>query len=137
MFLNLAPLRRDPVLAAFDQLLADTTRRAPSTAVRVNGYQTDEAYILVLETPGLSVDQIEVKVENGGLSVLGRGQAPSQGEQRLVHRELPHSPDFSRRFSFGDDADLEQASAELKDGLLSIRIPRRQPGARRIAIVAA
>lgn len=137
MFLNLAPLRRDPVFAAFDQLLADTTGRAPSAAVRVNGYQTDEAYILVLETPGLSADQIEVKVENGGLSIHGRGQAPSLGEQRLVHRELPVSPDFSRRFSFGDDANLEESSAELKDGLLTVRTPRRQPGSRRISIVAA
>jgi len=137
MFLNLAPLRRDPVFAAFDQLLADSSRRAATPSVRVNGYQTDEAFILVLETPGLSADQIEVKVENGGLSVVGKGQPPSQGAQRLIHRELPLSPDFSRRFSFGEDADLEQASAELKDGLLSIRIPRRQPGARRIAIVAA
>lgn len=137
MFLNLAPLRQDPVFAAFEQLLAEPRGGRAESAVRVNGYQSDAAYVLVLEVPGLSADQIEVKVEQGGLTVQGKGAPIAPEGQHPLHRELPTRLEFRRRFSFAEDADLDQASASLKDGLLHIHIPRRAPGARRIAVVAA
>lgn len=137
MFLNLVPLRRDPFFAAFDQLRGPVAPRAAEPAPRVNGYQTDESYILVLEAVGLTTDQLDVKVENGGLTVQGKGGVELPQTLRALHRELPERTEFSRRFSFGEDANLDDVHAELKDGLLTVRVPRRKPEPRRIAVVAA
>ena len=137
------PLRRDPLFRAFDDLFAeaDTLLRAPtSTATataRVNGYRTEEAYVLVLEVPGLTAEALEIKIEDGALHLAGKATISPPEGARVVHRELADELTLSRRFTFADDADLANTSAELKDGLLTLRVPRTVPTVRRITVKTA
>ncbi|NOY27569.1 MAG: Hsp20/alpha crystallin family protein [Oligoflexia bacterium] len=140
MFLNLSPLVRDPLFRAFDDLLgdADTLLRAPRAAAtelsRVNGYRTDDAYVLVLEVPGLAKDQLDVKVEDDALHLTGTANIATPEGARTIHRELPDQLRLERRFTFASDADLAHSSAELKDGLLTLHVPRTTPTVRHITV---
>ena len=153
MLRTIAPLRRDPFFRAFDELLAETdgllrgarpTRHgsAPAAAggtvhaARVNGYRANDAYVLVLEVPGLTADHVEVKVEDGALLVSGEAEWAAPEGARLLHRERADRLRLARRFTFADDADLASTTAELKDGLLTLRVPRTLPTVRRIQVKA-
>lgn len=140
MFRTLTPFGRDPLFRAFEDLFADAdtrpraARRATAAAARVNGYRTQDAYVLVLEVPGLSAEQVEIKVEDGALHVAGQASfSPPEGAQAL-HRERADSLSLARRFTFAEDADLAGTTAELEAGLLTLRVPRTAPTARRIPV---
>lgn len=142
MLRTLSPLRNDPFFRAFDHLLADADARwrhapaaaAPAVAARVNGYRTDDAYVLVLEVPGMAPDQVEIKAEGGALLVNGHATTSPPEGARALHRERAETIHLSRRFTFADDADLDHTTAELKDGLLTLRVPRLTPTVRRIEV---
>lgn len=155
MLRTITPLRRDPFFRAFDELLAETdgllrgarpTRNgsAPAGAgaggtvhaARVNGYRANDAYVLVLEVPGLTAENVEVKVEDGALLVSGEAEWAAPEGARLLHRERADRLRLARRFTFADDADLAGTTAELKDGLLTLRVPRTLPTVRRIQVKA-
>lgn len=152
MLRTIAPLRNDPFFRAFDELLAETdgllrgarpARTGPTSAAgtvhaaRVNGYRAEDAYVLVLEVPGLTADKVEVKVEDGALLVSGEAEWAAPEGARLLHRERADRLRLARRFTFADDADLADTTAELKDGLLTLRVPRTLPVVRRIEIKAS
>ncbi|MCK6506432.1 Hsp20/alpha crystallin family protein [Myxococcota bacterium] len=151
MLRTIAPLRNDPFFRAFDELLAETdgllrgpraSRPGPLAqgtvhAARVNGYRAEDAYVLVLEVPGLTADKVEVKVEDGALLVSGEAEWAAPEGARLLHRERADRLRLARRFTFADDADLAGTSAELKDGLLTLRVPRTLPVVRRIEVKAS
>lgn len=135
-------LAQDPFLRAFDDLLRDPLLRPaspglrPTQGPRVNGYRTEEAWHLVFEVPGFKADELEVKVEDGGLVVSGSHDRQAPEGARLLRAERPRSLSFSRRFTFPEQAVLDQVQATLKDGLLTLTVPRAQPAVRRIEVKA-
>jgi len=99
----------------------------------VDIYDTEDAVVLVADLPGVSKDNLEVKVEQNVLIISGRSQrAEVAGEERLVEFE---PGDFYRAFTVSDEADVEAVSAEFSAGVLVLRVPRRPPAeGRRIEV---
>lgn len=141
MLRTLTPLRNDAFFRAFDDLLKDPFLRPPASATtagapRVNGYRTDEAWHLVFELPGFSADELEVKVEGGGLTVSGEHEEQAPEGARLLRRERHPGLRFSRRFTFPENARLDEVQATLDGGLLTLTVPCSTPTVRRIEVKA-
>lgn len=97
-------------------------------------HETEKGLDLTLDMPGVSPDNVNLTVENDTVTVVGK-VAPEQ-EGSVVYRET-HIGDYRRVFRLGEDLDAEQISAEMKDGVLTVHVPKAakaQP--RRIDIVA-
>jgi HSP20 family protein len=85
-------------------------------------HETDDRFLVTIEVPGLSRNDIQIECRGNSLSVSGKG-SPADCPQRYHQLERGHGA-FSRVFSFGTDVDGEGVTAELADGVLSITIPK-------------
>jgi len=130
-----ALLRRE-----MDRLFDDVSRddrRGASDAVwapRADVSETDDAYVLALDLPGIDRDTLDVTLDDGTLKISGdRRQVSEQSDGRLHRVERAHGR-FFRSFTLGNDLDAEAIEASYDDGVLTVRVgkseavqPRRIP----------
>jgi HSP20 family protein len=103
----------------------------------VDLYETAEDYVLTAELPGLTRDQIDIHAEERRVVIRGaRGADPGRSipcEQ--YHRVERGHGRFSRAFSLPEIIDVDGITADLKDGILTVTIPKAPDrGARRIDV---
>lgn len=86
-------------------------------------YETNDALNVVLEMPGVEKNSVEVRVEDGVLKIDGRldfskyqGLQPLYTEYNVGH--------YSRSFRLSSKIDQNKIGAELKDGVLSLVLPK-------------
>ena len=85
---------------------------------------SDTAYSVTMELPGVDENNVDLSLENGSLVV--RGEKKTENEQkgdRWYFSERQYGA-FARTFKLPDDADGANANATMKDGVLTISIPR-------------
>ena len=90
---------------------------------RADVWESEEAAHLTIELPGIAKDELDLSVENDRLVVTAtpKAVAPEGSARHLEWRPTA----FHRAFVLTDDADRDAIDAELKNGLLSVTIPRR------------
>jgi HSP20 family protein len=90
------------------------------------------------EIPGVSKDDIDVKVENGTLLLRGEKKQVSEKENDTVHRVERFYGSFTRSFTLPSNLDAGKIEARYKDGVLELVIPKvEEAKPRKIAIQAA
>jgi HSP20 family protein len=82
--------------------------------------------VLKAELPGLSRDDIDVRVENNTLTIRGERKIEKEVREEQYHRVERSYGTFSRSFSLPNTIDTEKVRAELKDGILTLRLPVRE-----------
>ncbi|MCS6885769.1 MAG: Hsp20/alpha crystallin family protein [Acidobacteriota bacterium] len=88
-------------------------------------YETDDGFYLAMDVPGMSEDSLKVRYENRVLTVSGeRKQQEIEGAR--YHRRESFIGRFQRSFSLSPETDPDQIKAELKDGVLTIFIPKKE-----------
>ncbi len=105
-------------------------------AVDADVLENEKEILIVAELPGMKREEIKITVENDVLSIHGDKKAEEElGEERsgslVRERTFGH---FLRSFLLPKYADKEKISAEYKDGVLRIRIPKKEDVVRRIEI---
>ena len=119
------PLR--DLLALHEQIGQLVGTDAPGWTPPVDLYETAAAFVLSAELPGLSRDQIEIHAEDNRIVIRGaRASGPSEKEVpcEQYHRVERGHGRFSRAFALPEAIDVEGVSADLKDGLLTVTIPK-------------
>lgn len=97
---------------------AQTSRGFVPAELRLDG----EDAVVALDCPGMSDDDIEIRIEDGVLIVAGE-RKPADGETaRVVHSEL-RMGSFNRTFRLPRHVDPEAVRATFDRGVLTIRIP--------------
>jgi len=127
------PLR--DLLALHEQLGHLVGTDAPGWTPPVDLYETPNEFVLTAELPGLARDQIDIHAEDGRIVIRGaRGVDPGRDipcEQ--YHRVERGHGRFSRAFSLPEPIAIDEITADLKDGVLTVTIPKsRDRGTRRI-----
>ena len=121
----------------FDETLSrDRTNEmepfTPSWVPIADVYDSPEAYLLELELPGLGQTDIDLQVKGRELTVRGE-RHPAGGPSAAFHRLERRYGAFARSFVFDVDIDAGQVEAEIKDGLLCLRVPKsRTQSAKRV-----
>jgi HSP20 family protein len=85
---------------------------------------TGNEYLLELDMPGVNKEGLEVMVEENELTIIGR-RASDMPQGELCYCESPQA-DFRRTFELGPDVDTSRISAEMKQGVLKLRLPRSE-----------
>lgn len=110
--------------------------RAPARAVvapPVDILESDTEILIVADMPGASATSLKLTVEQGVLSIEAP-TAPATGEVLL--REGVDA-DYGRSFRLPRGIQADAISASLKDGVLSVRVPKRETSpSRRIPVAA-
>jgi HSP20 family protein len=84
----------------------------------------DKTYRIALELPGVAEKDVDLSVHDGVVTVTGKkaSEREEKGETWFFSERSYGS--FSRSFRLPPDADQKKVDAELKDGILTIRVPR-------------
>jgi HSP20 family molecular chaperone IbpA len=90
---------------------------------RIDVYETSEAILVEADMPGVAPTAVEVKIDHGLLTVVGRVQRrPAVDVTQLYEEYVPG--DFYRAFSLGEQVDDGAISAVMKDGVLTVKLPK-------------
>lgn len=138
---DVAFTRWDPLrdlLALHEQIGQLVGTDAPGWTQPVDLYATADAFVLTAELSGLSRDQIEIQAEDNRVTIRGARATGPAGKEvpcEQFHRVERGHGRFSRAFALPDAIDVEGVSADLKDGLLTVTIPKAAGrSARRIEV---
>ena len=93
---------------------------------KVNVYEYDDKIGIVAEIPGLDKKNVSVEVEDQVLTIAGDKHGLQDDGGKCITRELKQSS-FKRSFNLGEHLDGDSVSANFKDGMLSIAIPKKEP----------
>jgi HSP20 family protein len=129
------PLR--DLLALHEQIGQLVGTDAPGWTPPVDLYETASEFVLTAELPGVSRDQIDIKAEENRLTIRGERAAVLSGAEvgcEQFHRVERGHGRFSRAFALPEAIDVDAVAADLKDGLLTITIPKAAGRARRISV---
>ena len=80
---------------------------------------------LVADLPGVSKDQLGVRVDGENLVIEGTASVPVAEGFELVYQEVRH-PAYRRSFTLSRELDASRIEAGLKDGVLTLHIPKAE-----------
>ena len=125
-FGGLTSLRRD-----MDRLFERFLGREPSSPLgemepAIEVADTPEAVIVKAQVPGVSKDNLQVNVTDNALTLKGEVKEDKTTEDKNYHRREFHYGAFSRTIPLPTTVQAEKATAQLKDGVLEVTIPKRE-----------
>jgi HSP20 family protein len=114
-------IRKKQEVAKKDEATVPTRLFVPSTDI----YEKNETLFVVMEMPGVDKKNVDIRIEDGVLKVEGRldfstyqGLQPVYTEYNIGH--------YTRSFSLSDKIDANKIEAEMKDGVLSLMLPKAE-----------
>lgn len=99
--------------------------------------ETDQGVSMMLEMPGVGPDYVDITLENRVLTIRGRVEPMQSENLQLAYAEYGEG-DFERAFTLSEDFDPDRIEAEMRNGILTLTLPRAaesQP--KRIAVKGA
>jgi HSP20 family protein len=97
---------------------------AQITVPAVEISDTPEAVIVKAQVPGITKDQIQVMVTDGTLTLKGESKAEEEKKEKTYYRREFRYGAFTRTVPLPVAVQAEKATAQLKDGVLAITIPK-------------
>ena len=92
---------------------------------RVDVVEDDSGITLLADMPGVSKESLEIKVENDALSIEGTVSAATPQALEATYAEI-RVPRYRRSFTLSRELDAGRIEAQLKDGVLKLRIPKQE-----------
>lgn len=96
----------------------------PDWAPNVDITETDTAYLIKGEIPGVSKEDVKVNIENGMLTMSGERKQEKEEKGRKFHRIERSYGSFMRSFRLPENVDETAIKAEFKDGMLNVTLPK-------------
>jgi HSP20 family protein len=96
---------------------------------RVDIRETDGAYQIQADVPGVAKDDLRVSLDQGVLTLQGERRQESREDHDHLHRVERFYGSFSRSFTLPSDAEEAGLKATAKDGQLTIEIPKKASAA--------
>jgi HSP20 family protein len=93
--------------------------------------ETPEAFMVVMELPGVEQDDVEVQVDGAELVIRGERRPPGPARPENYQRMERSYGAFSRRIQLTDEVDPARVTAQFRDGLLRLELPRARANASR------
>jgi HSP20 family protein len=129
---TIAPMPWDPLrdLRAWQERLERFSAHHPdSWAPPIDVYETPDRYIVSAEVPGLGREDVDLAIEDSRITI--RGHRPDRGaaggDVTHFHQiERGHGA-FARTFEFAEKIDGDRVAADLRDGVLTIVLPKAAP----------
>lgn len=110
------------------------SRRVYAPAVDI--VESESEVLLVADMPGVASGDVTVSLERSVLTVKGKAKAEDASGKTLIRSEYGVG-DFERSFTLSDDIDKEQIAAEMKDGVLRVRLPKAAQVCKKITVTAS
>jgi HSP20 family molecular chaperone IbpA len=114
---------------------AELTRDKPLYVPRFDIWETDDELVLCGDMPGVKTDDVDIRFESRELVIHGKVE-PRNEQAQYVYQEYGIG-DYHRTFTIGEAIDSTKISASMRDGVLTVHLPKTdQMKPRRIKVAA-
>jgi HSP20 family protein len=107
-----------------NRLLSEPGSRPWTPAVDI--FETENDLVIKADLPDVEMNDIEIKIENGTLSLRGERKFEKNENQKGFHRIERSYGSFVRYFTLPDSVDTEHVQAGFKNGVLTITLPKKE-----------
>ena len=115
-------VRRTEADTASDAMAQSSARVVTPSA---DVLETSDAYLLMLDMPGVTKERITITMEADSLTVRGATETLQNDETELVFSEI-RSGAYMRHFALGRDVDRENIDATYEHGVLTLRLSKKE-----------
>lgn len=112
----------------------EKTRELRTTTPSVDIYENENEILLFADMPGVHKDDITVNIENGKLAISGVRRLDHQG---VSNWEEFVDVEYVRNFSIPQTINVEDVEAKLKDGVLTLHLPKSEAAKPRLIEIKA
>jgi len=123
MATNSEVTRRGSSAAATAQAGRAQSRETP-VRPPVDIWEDKDGISLCADMPGVSKDRLELRIDGNSLIIEGQVQLQLSGEAEALYADV-RSSIYRRTFSLSGELETGKIEASLKDGVLTVRIPKR------------
>jgi HSP20 family protein len=88
--------------------------------------ETDDAYMVKAELPGVHKDQVNVQLQDRELVITGEIAKPEDGDGSRRHHSSRRTGRFELRTYLPGDVNAEAVTAQLSDGILTVTVPKSE-----------
>jgi len=88
-------------------------------------YETEKTLMIICDVPGVSEDGITASVEDNILTIEGKSIDRAHDERKKLIQEFSLQ-DYYRQFKLGDGIDLENITADLNQGVLTVKLGKSE-----------
>jgi HSP20 family protein len=88
--------------------------------------ETDREYVIKMELPEVKKEDVKVTVEDGVLTIQGERRMEKEEKGKKYHRVERAYGSFVRSFTVPDQVDESKVTAEFRDGMLNLRLPKSE-----------
>jgi HSP20 family protein len=126
LFERTSPFRRTSPWRLLDELMGEAPRAGRGFAPAVDVAESTDEYVVTAELPGAKPENVTVELHEGVLTI--RGEKRSERDEQKEHSRYVERVfgSFSRSFSLPQNANGEKVQASFSDGVLTLRIPKRE-----------
>ena len=112
-------------------------QQAPAMIPRVDVLEDPSGITLLADLPGVTRDALEIHVEGDSLTIEGTVSTVAPESMQATYAEM-RVPRYRRSFTLSRELDGSRIEAQLKDGVLNLRIPKQEHAQpRRVSIKVA
>jgi len=116
---------------------AEQTRPGPVFTPAVDIYETEEGLTLLADMPGVKAKDLNIDLREGTLTLSGEAESQEGPKETEVFREY-RTGKYFREFAVSEMIDQAKIEAELRDGVLRLRLPKAEAAKpRRITVKAS
>jgi HSP20 family molecular chaperone IbpA len=115
----------DTMTAAPPSTEHETERAVRTVTPRADIFETDTAFVILADMPGVGPDGVELVADKDTLVVRGRvnGASTNVHARQVEHREFELA-DYHRTFTLTEDLDSDGITGTLRDGVLRVEVPK-------------
>ena len=130
MTMYISPYRRMASLReamdrALEESLSEKTPSEREMLLAVDVVTTPDSFIVTAFVPGLEADDLGIEILNNSLSIRGEFKNLVEDDAKYMTSELPAGR-FARVVTFPVDVDASKVEANIKNGILTLRIPKAE-----------
>ena len=133
---------------ALDQLFSQPTAdSAPVRRPAIDVSESDRGYVVTLDVPGVSREDVKVSIDGRRVSIVAEARAAeaaaetpaaegaeaARPAERVILRERAVAS-FARSFTLQSEIDQASSQAKLDNGVLTLTLTKRQPAASRLTV---
>lgn len=121
----------DNIFEDFDLIMRPRWSSSKNLSTRSKGILCDvkespDRYTIQAEVPGIKKEELKITVKDGMLEIAGEHKQEKEEKDEKHHFIERRYGKFSRKLQVPDDADASKITADLKDGVLTLRIPKSE-----------
>ena len=110
---------------SLDRLFSQPTG-VPSWTPSVDILENENEIVLKADVPGVEEKDIDIKIEDGALTLKGARKLDKEEKDEGYHRVERGYGSFVRSFSLPDSVDPEQVAASYTAGVLTVTLPKKE-----------